>query len=368
MKPTPKRSLVCDISNMLFRVAAMQKHGNPYSQGLTGDDLIGLCMHISLQSIFKWYKKYNPDFVVFAFEGGNNWRKQYTTEVAARRAYKGNRVYDPEMAHFYQLIDSFYETMNSHTSICCLKVEGMEADDEIAAYCQKYASDDHEIIIVSGDKDFIQLLKLPNVKLIDPDSGKPRNQPGDKHYQEDLDYWLFLKCIRGDGGDNVLSAFPRVRETKVKKAYSNQYDRLNFMNEVWRESREDESGALTEVVHRVGDLYEQNVVLLSLFDQPQHIRDKLFAGVEEQVNNVGNYSHFHFLRFCESFQLTRVREEAMKFIDMLANNQRFLKGDKKSVPDAPKMTVAEKVAAAKAKIAEQKEAAKEAANNKLMEF
>jgi 5'-3' exonuclease len=317
MKPTPKRSLVVDISNILFRVAAMQKHSNPFNKDLSGEELVGLCMHISLQSIFKWYNKYNPDFLVFAFEGGSNWRKEFTAVNQVRRAYKANRVYDPDMAHFYKLIEDFYTTMNAHTSICCLKVDRMEADDEIAAYTQLYASPEHEIIILSGDKDFTELLKLPEVKLVDPDSGKPRNQPGDKNYQEDLEYWFFLKCVRGDAGDNVMSAFPRVRETKIKKAYSNQYDRLNFMNEVWREKRFNDDGTDFDVVHRVGDLFEQNIVLMSLFEQPKDIRESLEAGVKDQVENIRSYSHFHFLRFCESFNLTRVREDAMKFVDIL---------------------------------------------------
>lgn len=349
--------MVVDISNLLFRVCAVQKN-NPYNNDLSPQDLVGLCTHISILSIFKWFNKLQPDFVVFAFEGGNNWRKEFTQVNAARRAYKGNRAYDPAMAHFYKLIEDFYTTMSAHTSICCLKVDGMEADDEIAAYCQMYATEEHEVVIVSGDKDFIQLLKLPGVKLIDPDTGKERNKPGDKHYQEDLDYWLFLKCVRGDAGDNVLSAFPRVRETKVKKAYTNQYDRLNFMNEVWRDQEDN--------VHRVGDLYEQNVTLLSLFDQPSEIKEKLFEGVKHQVENFGKYSHFHFLRFCESFQLTRVREDAMKFVEMMSNNQLFVKGEKKA--QQPKLSVAEKVAAAKEKLAKEKADKKQESTGRLIEF
>lgn len=335
--PKPKRTLLVDISNILFRIAAVQKNTNPFNKDLSGEDLVGLCMHISLHSIFKWYKKFSPDFVVFAFEGGNNWRKAYTTEQRTRLAYKGNRVVDPEMKHFYQLVESLFETMKTHTSICCLRIDGMEADDEIAGYCQKYASEDSEIFIISGDRDFIQLMKLPGVKLIDPDTGKQRNTPEDKKYEPDLDYWLFLKCVRGDMGDYVPPAYPRVRETRIRKAYENQYERLNFMNEVWREKKEDGD----DVVHKVGDLYQQNVTLLSLYDQPTDIRDQLMEGVEAQVADLGKYSHFHFMRFCESFNLTRVREDAMKFVDMFANNQRFLKGEKPVAKET--LTKSEKV-------------------------
>jgi hypothetical protein len=280
----------------------------------------------------KWFNKFKPDFVVFAFEGANNWRKTYTAVEKARRAYKGNRVVDPEMKHYYQLIEAFRETISSHTSICCLCIDTLEADDSIAAYCQLYANPDHEIFIISGDKDFTQLLKLQNIKLVNPDNGKFRNSPGDKDYEADLEYWIFKKCIRGDGGDNVPSAYPRVRETRIKKAYENVYERVNFMNEQWTETvfDYDDQGNIIgnhQVTHRVGDLYEQNIILMDLWKQPADQRLILEEGVKMQVETIGTYSHFHFLRFLHEFELQKVTEDAMKFIDMFANNQRFLKGD-----------------------------------------
>lgn len=331
MAQKAKRTLVYDVSSILFRVAVMQKR-NPFAQQAASDDIVGLCMHISLMSMLKWYNKFKPDFVVFAFEGGNNWRKQYTKDNAARQGYKANRVYDPEMAHLYELIDSFKLVMKSHTSICCLVVEGTEADDSIASYVQLNAKEGEEIYIISGDKDFIQLLREPGVKLIDPDTGKARNQPGDKGYESDLEYWLFLKCIRGDGGDNVPSAYPRVRETKVRKAYDNQYERINFMNETWSMVDEQQQ----TFTYRVGDLFEQNKILLSLYDQPAEIRALLETEVKKQSAELGTYSHFHFLKFLEKYQLIKVRQEAMRFVELLANNQRYLKGEQRAVEAAVK--------------------------------
>lgn len=319
-----KKTLIYDISNILFRCAAVQKN-NKYNKDLNTDDLVGLSMHTALLSIYKWYSKFRPDFVVFAFEGGNLWRKQYTMQNGTRMPYKGNRVVDPEMKHYYEMLSSFKEVISQHTSICCLTVPTMEADDVIASYCQQYARDDHQIHIISGDRDFTQLLKIRNVHLVNPDTGKLRNQPGDKDYQQDLDYWLFLKCIRGDMGDYVPSAFPRVRETRIKKAWEDQFERANLMNEKWK----DEKG----VEHVVQHLYEHNVKLLSLFDQPEPHKTLLHESVKQQVNNIGTYSHFHFLRFLSKFELQRVAEEAIKFTDLFANNQRFMRGEiKKAEP------------------------------------
>ena len=331
MSKLPKRTLIIDVSNILFRVAVRQKRTNaPGMSDLDPQELVAFCMHMSLQSIYKWFNKIKPDFVVFAFEGGNNWRKTYSAVNNVRRQYKANRTRDPAMDHFYKLIDSFQEVVTKHTSICCLSVEGMEADDTIAAYCQLTSAPDHEIYIVSGDKDFIQLTKDAQVKLVDPDTGKLRNQPGDKDYEEDLDYWLFLKCVRGDSGDNVPSAYPRVFSTKVKEAFLDPYKKLNFMNTRWTDEN--------KVEHRVGDLFEHNLVLVGLDKQPDEIRARLLEETMAQTEQIGSYSHFHFLKFLGEYKLKRVAEEVTKFVTMFTNNQRFRKGEQVSAHEVVRVT------------------------------
>lgn len=314
---TPKSSLVFDISNLLYRVAAVQKATNPYARGATGDDLVGLCMHISLQSIQKWYLKFKPDFVVFAFEGGMNWRKQFSKDVNARREYKANRVVDPDMAHYYELIDSFKEVVEHHTSICCLYMPGMEADDSIAAYCELTAGTGEQVTIVSGDKDFIQLLKHSHVKLVEPDKGKYRNEPNDKDYEDDLDFWLFLKCFRGDSGDNVASAFPRVLKTRVRKAFDDPYERINLMNEKFTEGG---------VEYSVGKLFEQNRVLMDLTAQPAELRELLLEVTKEQIAKQGKYSFFHFMKFINKHKLNSVAKDINKFVTLFSHNQLFKLG------------------------------------------
>lgn len=321
----PKKSLIIDISNLLFRVAAVQQRSkNNYNA--TTEEIIGLAMHMSLHSIYKWYDKLKPQFIVFAFDGENNWRKEYTANNSSRNIiYKANRIPDPNMKHFYQLLKDFKNTIKSHTSVCCLQIPTIEADDIIAGYCQLYANENHNINIISGDKDFIQLLKLPNVKLINPDDGKLRNQPSSKDYQADLDYWLFLKCIRGDSGDNVASAYPKVRETKIKKAYENEYDRINFMNETWVDEN--------KITRRVGDLFEENKILVDLFNQPSNIRDKIFPEIKNQIAEVNSYAHFHFLKFLEKHQLNQIRKDANRFIEMFTLNQNFFNEKNKNLTE-----------------------------------
>jgi hypothetical protein len=309
------RSLIFDITNLIFRVAAVEKN-----RVFDSEDLIGLCMHMSFMSVNKYFKKYQPDRVIFAFEGGWNWRKQYTP--IRNVAYKGNRVKDPTMEHFFEVINSFKELCQKHSSVVCLAIDGCEADDSIAGYVQLHNDDpDHEIYIVSGDKDMTQLLKRPNTYLVNPDKGVLRNQPGDKEYYEDLDYFIFKKCVRGDGGDNVLSAYPNVRETKILKAYEDEFERENFMNTEIDYVVMNEAGEPETKKFKVGTLFEENKLLMDLTCQPPEVREVLMDGIRDAIQNRGKYSNFHFLKFLGKYELNKLAENVLDFTGLLTCNQ-----------------------------------------------
>jgi len=320
-------TLLYDIPNLLFRVAAAQRAMNPKTPT---EELAGISMHTALHSVNKYFKKYKPDRVVFGFENTNNWRKAYTAreDVNVPLQYKANRKPDPEMAHFFELINSFKEVVVAHSSVICLSLEGCECDDCIAGYCQKYASPEDTIYIISGDKDFTQELKYPGVVLINPDTGLPRNRPGDKVYFDDLDYFIFLKCIRGDMGDYVHSAYPRVRETRVKKAYADPYERANLMNDTWSYKVVDaegnpildDEGKQKVVVYRVGDLFEENKKLMDLECQPEDVRARLFDHIAHEVENFGQYSNFQMIKFLGKYKLNSITDSIEAFIPLFTAN------------------------------------------------
>ena len=81
------------------------------------------------------------------------------------------------------------------------------------------------------------------------------------------------------------------------------------------------------IQRRVGDVFNQNVILMDLEKQPEPHRTNLLEGVKAQVEDLGHYSHFHFLRFLEEYQLNKLRDDAMKYVELFANNQRFMKGE-----------------------------------------
>jgi 5'-3' exonuclease len=309
------KHLIIDATNILFRVAAVNK-----DKIFNAEDLAGMCMHVAIMSANKLFKQFKPDKVVFAFEGGNNWRKKFTETTKSGVKYKANRVPDKSMEHLYELIKDFKDVMHNYTSTICLAIPGLEGDDVIAGYVQLYSSENDTMYIVSADKDFVQLLKYPNTYLLDPNTGGFRNQPGHKDYCEDIDYFMFLKCVRGDGGDNVPSAFPKVRETRIKKAFSDPIERINFMNETWilKETIDD---TVVEKEMVVGELFKENEILMDLSKQPDDIRQHMLVEIVKIVEDPGKYNNFKMIQFLGKHNLKNILDNIGKYVELFSCGQ-----------------------------------------------
>ena len=299
------RRMIFDTANLLFRIHAAQSY-----KATTNEDSAGLAMHIMLNTIKGYYKKFGPDQLAVTFEGSENWRKAYTASDAcvSKRIYKANRVKDDSMIPFFELIKAFEELVRNHTSLVCLSHPKVEGDDLIGGYAQRFANTDDEIIIVSGDKDFKQLLKFKNVTLIDPDSGKPREC-------DDPEYFMFEKCFRGDTGDNVMSAYPRVRATKLQKAYNDEYALTQLWNESWSMT-DPETGIKTSF--KVGDLFLENDLLMNLESQPEEIKKIINDTLDYELVHHGKFSNFHFMKFCGKYGLNSIAEQATTFNEVLS--------------------------------------------------
>ena len=80
-------------------------------------------------------------------------------------------------------------------------LEGCEADDIIGVICKEYSHRDYNILIVSSDKDFIQLQRYPNVFQWSPRTKKFLKED----FPEKQLRALIVKGDRGDGIPNILS-------------------------------------------------------------------------------------------------------------------------------------------------------------------
>lgn len=300
--------LLIDASNLLYRT---------FFAHHTEDDITiaGLAMHSALTTINKYFREHKPHHTAMAFDR-TSWRKEYTAskECISKKPYKGNRRQSmtPQQAikyeQFISHLNDFETLITEHSTIISLAEATLEADDLMAGFVQVVTLDPaNEVVIISGDKDMIQLLRFPNVCVIDPATGKKRSL---EEWDNDADYFMFVKCIRGDAGDNVGSALPKVRETRIKKAYNDPYERANLMNESW-------CGAdgRTFVVK---DLFKENQLLMDLAAQPDDIQKLIVKTVVNKMKNPGKFSYFHFMKFLGKYELKKVAEQADNFVPLLS--------------------------------------------------
>jgi hypothetical protein len=298
--------LVVDTSSLLYRTFFANKNEDELTAS-------GLAHHSALITANKYYRKFRPEKMVFVFDR-SSWRKKYTKSEAclSKKLYKGNRHVNmtpreqQKFQQFMEHIKEFEQLLRQYTSCICLARDLLEADDLIAGFVEKH-HDQGEIVVLSTDSDLIQLLRFDNTIVHDPSTDKDRTL---EQWGGDVNLFVFEKCLRGDLTDNVQSAYPRVRSTKIKQAYEDQYTQANLMNETWTNQ--------LGVKYRVGDLFEENQLLMDLTKQPDNIRQKIFDTIELAKTNVGHFSHFHFLKHCGKYQLKNVANKVNDFVHMLS--------------------------------------------------
>jgi len=106
----------------------------------------------------KFLKDHQPELLVVVLDAG---RETFRHQIS--QDYKGNRPDAPaELIPQFPYIRKVLEAMN----ISVLEQEGFEADDLIGTLAKYFCAPDIEIVIVSGDKDLMQLVG-GSVRLLD---------------------------------------------------------------------------------------------------------------------------------------------------------------------------------------------------------
>lgn len=112
-------------------------------------------------------EKYRPDYVVWINDAGDSFR---TAEYAE---YKSTREkLDDELQADFDTAVERVRTLLAGFRIPLVEVAGYEADDVIGTLALRAAAAGLEAVIVSGDKDFYQLIR-PGVALLNPGRGGP---------------------------------------------------------------------------------------------------------------------------------------------------------------------------------------------------
>ena len=143
-------------------------------------------------------------FAIKDSEKSTLWRTQIYPE------YKGHRIVEcieqeesveeDERKCASDILQDVFKYFNSKFMLSLgpkIRLAQLEADDIIAVMTKLFSEMGHRVFVISGDKDFIQLMQYPNVEVIDA-SGKPRVIADPKRY-------LHRKILKGDPSDNIRS-------------------------------------------------------------------------------------------------------------------------------------------------------------------
>jgi len=324
------RYIIIDTMNMFFRCKHIA------AKGADAWTKAGFGLHLTLSSASKEFRDHKGDHVVFALEGQNSWRKQFYAPYKQNRTDKRAQLTEEQVEEdqlFFDAYDDLVKFLDKRTNCTVLGVEGAEGDDIIAHWTQMHPDDEH--IIVSADTDFVQLIS-PNVSqwngvskrlithnAVYDEKGKmvvDKKNPTEVMPAPEPEWELFYKCIRGDTGDNVFSAFPgaRLKGTKnkvgIREAYEDRksqgYNWNNFMLQRWVDHKQQE--------HKVMNDYERNAKLIDLTQQPEDIRAAMdVAMANAYLKPAAKMVGAHLLKFCGKYDLVNIAKYPDQYAEFL---------------------------------------------------
>ncbi len=189
-----------------------------------------LLRHMTLNSLRATrlqFKNQYGEFVICS-DSKNYWRKDFFPYYKANRTVaKGKSPIDWKI--MYVTMDKFKEEFREYLPYKFIQVDRAEADDVIAGLSNSFADRSERTLIISGDRDFVQLQANGNTDQWNPVKKQwiKSNVP-----QQDL----INKIITGDSGDgipNILSEDdvfinPSKRQTPMTKKRLEGYDIPNF--------------------------------------------------------------------------------------------------------------------------------------------
>ena len=114
--------------------------------------------------LIKLLEDHKPDYLAVAFDAGKE-----TFRTALYGAYKANRPEPPDdLRSQFKLVRDAVAALG----IKAFELAGFEADDIIATFARKCLEQDIELVIISSDKDLMQLVQDEKVVMFDPMKAK----------------------------------------------------------------------------------------------------------------------------------------------------------------------------------------------------
>jgi hypothetical protein len=187
--------IIVDLNQIMISNLMVQINGRNAAE--LSEDLV---RHMVLNSLRAHNKRFRKEYgeMIIACDSGNVWRRKvFPNYKANRKATREKSGHDWKA--IFEIMSTIKDELKEHMPYKVIEIDTAEADDIIGALVKKYH--DQKILILSGDKDFIQL-HTNNVKQYNPVLSKfvGKGETPSIYIKEHI-----LKGDRSDGIPNVLS-------------------------------------------------------------------------------------------------------------------------------------------------------------------
>ena len=179
------------ISNIAVQLA-MSKDKNILS--------IPMVRHMILNSIRGYIHRFKNDYpgeVIICVDGPDPWRRDIFEQYKAKRR-EGRDNDDKDWESVFGLIHTIKEELRDNFPYKVVQLDKVEADDIIATIIKRTHKKwfNEKYLIISGDKDFQQLQKYPNVYQYSPIQKKFIETDSPQEY-------IYEHILRGDTSDGI---------------------------------------------------------------------------------------------------------------------------------------------------------------------
>lgn len=186
----PKSLYLIDGSSYIFRAYYGIRQFLSTSKGFPTNALYGF-----INMLQKVVKDEKPDYLVVTFDS-----KEKTFRHEMYADYKANREAPPEdLAKQFPYFEPLVQAFNIHS----VRVPGYEADDIMGTLAKKGAEEGLQVVIVSGDKDMMQLIG-PDIRMLDTMKNKWFDIEGVKEkFGVPPDLVIEVMGLMGDSSDHI---------------------------------------------------------------------------------------------------------------------------------------------------------------------
>ncbi len=255
--------------------------------------------------LVKLIEDYSDDKMIVIFDAAReNFRNKIYPE------YKANRGEAPDdLIPQFPLIRECVKSFN----IPQLEIEGFEADDLIATYVSLAEKDKIETIIVSSDKDLMQLVSK-NVTMLDPMKNKKIEiKDVEEKFGVQPDKVIFIQALTGDKVDNIPGA-PGIGP-KTASQLINEFNDIDGLIKNIDKIKQEKRRNILAVAENDIRLSLELVTLKKDVQVPNTIKSiKSYNELKKENNNI-----FKFLKE-QGFKSTSERLKSNSFISNENNN------------------------------------------------